>query len=90
LTTTGERSGTEQRKKNKGKKEERERSGTEDKIIKNRNGKWQMNSARHLCLATIAKTYFSSREACPLGGLFCGCGLYLSLFYLLARRLGML
>jgi hypothetical protein len=39
LTATGERSGTEQREKNKGKKEERERSGTEDKIIKNRNGK---------------------------------------------------
>ena len=49
-----------------------------------------MNSAKYKCLATVAKTYFSSCEACPLGGLFCGCGLYLSLFYLLACPLGML
>jgi hypothetical protein len=49
-----------------------------------------MNNARHKCLVTVAKTYFSSRGACSLGGLFRGCGLYLSLFYLLACPLGML
>ena len=39
-----------------------------------------MNSARHKCLATVAKTHFSSPEARPLGALFWACELNLSLF----------
>jgi hypothetical protein len=49
-----------------------------------------MNSARHKCLAVVAKTHFASREARPLGVLFWVCGLYLSLFWVLADPLGML
>ena len=39
-----------------------------------------MNSARHKCLATVAKTHFNSPEARPLGALFWACELNLSLF----------
>ena len=39
-----------------------------------------MNSARHKWLATITKTHFASREACPLGVIFWAYELYLSLF----------
>jgi hypothetical protein len=45
-----------------------------------------MNSARHKWLATVAKTYFASRETRPLGVIFWACELYLSLFWLLADR----
>jgi hypothetical protein len=46
----------------KGEREREERDWQRnDKIMK-----WQMNSARHKWLATIAKTHFASREAHPL------------------------
>ena len=32
--------------------------------------KWQMNSAKHKWLATVAKTYFASLEARSLGAIF--------------------
>ena len=46
----GESSRTEERKKEERKKEERERSRTEDKIIKNRNGKWTVQGINALQL----------------------------------------
>jgi hypothetical protein len=42
--------------------------------------KWQMNSARHKWLATVAKTHFASCEARPLGAVFGLISYILSLF----------
>ena len=39
-----------------------------------------MNSARHKCLATVAKTHFALAGARPLGALFWACELNLGLF----------
>ena len=72
------------------KKKERGSEDSGNKIIKKGNGKWQMNSARHKWLATVAKTHFALREGLPLGAIFWACELYLSLFWVLADPLGML
>ena len=73
---------TEERKKRK--REEQNRRQNNKKM------KWQMNSASHKWLATIAKTHFALRETRPLESFFWACELYLSLFWLLADPLGML